>query len=525
LELLEDRCLLSAGALDATFNPTGNPPGTVTTSLTSARDIAYVPLAQPDGKIVAAGDVLAGTRGNWEFGVARYSADGSLDSSFGSGGTALAAFAHSAYGWAAALYPKVGTANDGKIVVEGWTYVSSKKGFTGDVLALARFNTNGTLDSTFGSGGEVTTAFPSVGSVTSRGVVITSTGKIVAVGDNGTDYVLARYNANGTLDPTFGTGGTVTTAFTSGTYEENLAQQPDGKLVVVGETGSSWQLVRYNVNGTLDSSFGNGGVVVTAGSTVANTKAVAIYPNAGTANDGKIIVAGTVKPGNYQEFAVNRYNPDGSLDTTWGGSGEVTTAISANNDQAGGVAIQSDGKVVAAGRSAYNGNFRFALTRYNTEGSLDSTFGAGGIVITAIGTATSEANGVVIQSNGDIVVAGNTLNGSAGNFAMARYLPSEPEVGSFTASPNPVTAGSSLTLTASGITDANPASTIAQVVFYYDDSTGSKQILGYGTQTSPGVWTLNYTVNLPSGSYTVYAQAEDSYGVFGDPIASPLTVQ
>jgi uncharacterized delta-60 repeat protein len=209
LEALEDRRLLSAGALDTTFNPNGNPPGTVTTSLTSARDVAYVPLVQPDGKIVAAGTVLPKASGtsNWEFGVARYNADGSLDSSFGAGGTALAGFAHSAYGWAAVLYPNVGTANDGKIVVEGWTSESSKKGFSGEVLALARFNTNGTLDTTFGSGGEVTTAFPSVGSVTSRGVVITSTGKIVAVGDNGTDYVLARYNANESLDTTFDTGG------------------------------------------------------------------------------------------------------------------------------------------------------------------------------------------------------------------------------------------------------------------------------------------------------------------------------
>src|SRR5262249_52466468 len=112
-----------------------------------------------------------------------------------------------------------------------------------------------------------------------------------------------------------------------------------------------------------------------------------------------------------------------------------------------------------------------------------------------------------------------------GNFAVARYLPSEPEIGSFTASRDPVTSGSTLTLTASNITDGNAGATITQVSFYYFEGTGNKVTLGTGTQTSPGVWTLNFTVNLSAGTYTIYAQAEDSYGVFGDPFALSLTVQ
>jgi hypothetical protein len=109
-------------------------------------------------------------------------------------------------------------------------------------------------------------------------------------------------------------------------------------------------------------------------------------------------------------------------------------------------------------------------------------------------------------------------------FAVLRFLPSAPEVGSFTASPNPVTSGSSTTLTASNITDGNAGSTINQVTFYYYDSTGTKQVLGYGTQTSPGVWTLSFTVTLAPGTYTLYAQAQDSYGVLGDPLALTLQV-
>jgi hypothetical protein len=107
---------------------------------------------------------------------------------------------------------------------------------------------------------------------------------------------------------------------------------------------------------------------------------------------------------------------------------------------------------------------------------------------------------------------------------VARYLSSEPEVGSFTAGPDPVASGSSVTLTASNLTDGNPAATITQVAFYVQVN-GSNTLLGYGTQTSPGVWTFTFTVNLAPGSYTLFAQAEDSDGVFGALDALTLTVQ
>jgi uncharacterized delta-60 repeat protein len=292
-----------------------------------------------------------------------------------------------------------------------------------------RFNTNGMLDTTFGSGGEVLTSF-SVGStnlsITSRGVVVTSTGQIVAVGDNGSDYVLARYNVNGSLDSNFGQGGKVITALSSGTYEENLAQQPDGKLVVAGETGSvrTWQVVRYNANGALDSTFGTGGVVNTSVSSVAMS--VVIYPATGTGNDGKIVVAGYGNPTGFaQVFELARFNPDGSADNTWGGSGLVTISTSsANNSAAYAVAIQSDGKVVAAGRSKTGNDFQFALTRHNTDGSLDSAFGSGGIVTTSVGGGSDNLYGMALQSNGNIVVAGSASDATKGHsdFAAARYI-------------------------------------------------------------------------------------------------------
>src|SRR5262249_35040541 len=136
--------------------------------------------------------------------------------------------------------------------------------------------------------------------------------------------------------------------------------------------------------------------------------------------------------------------------------------------------------------------------------------------------------GIAIQPDGKIVAAmsDRSGNGALGNvpaFVLARYGPSAAQIGSFTASPDPVASGSSVTLTASHIILADPSTTITQVVFYYVDSSGHPQLLGYGTDNN-GTWTLTFTVNLASGSYTLYAQATDSDDVLGDLGALTLTV-
>jgi uncharacterized delta-60 repeat protein len=460
--------------------------------------------------------------------VVRYNVDGSLDTSFGSGGMAQANFGtNNANCNAAALYPQAGTSNDGKIVLEGWYVAPQSNGTTLDEVALARFNTNGTLDTTFGSGGEVLTSF-SVGTtllgVTSCGVVVTSTGQIVVTADNTRNICLARYNPNGTLDSTFGQGGTVITPFTQQASEENLAQQPDGKLVVAAWTGpdfshSRWLVMRYNANGSLDPSFGTGGIVTTSFLGGDSATDVAVYPNAGTANDSKIVVVGyTGAGGGYREVA--RYNPDGSLDPTFGTGGKSVTAFGLT----WAVALASDGKVVVAGGDGTSGG-SFTLARYNVDGTPDATFGNGGVVTTTIATAYLFRD-VAIQPNGDIVAVG----GVSGDSLVARYLPSEPQIGLFTASPSPASSGGSVTLTAAGVADGNPGGTVAQVAFYQDSNGDGvlgpgDAVLGYGAQTSPGVWTLTVTVNLPPGTYTLFAQATDSYAVLGDPFATTLTVQ
>ncbi|HZT80471.1 MAG TPA: hypothetical protein VFA26_09620 [Gemmataceae bacterium] len=118
----------------------------------------------------------------------------------------------------------------------------------------------------------------------------------------------------------------------------------------------------------------------------------------------------------------------------------------------------------------------------------------------------------------------NTDFGPA-SFALARYLPSAPQIGSFTASPNPATSGDGVILTAANITDGNPSATVTQVSFCYFDSNGNKVVLGTVTQSNNRAWSVTFTINLAPSSYTLCAQAEDSYSVFGDPFAFPFTVQ
>jgi uncharacterized delta-60 repeat protein len=194
------------------------------------------------------------------------------------------------------------------------------------------------------------------------------------------------------------------------------------------------------------------------------------------------------------------------------------------------VTIQPNGQIVVAG-----GQFsEFYVARYNpADGSLDSSFGNNGIAVTAgVSVAANEHVDVALEPDGRIVVAGSTVN-SAGNanFVLARFLATGPQIGSFTASPNPVPSGSSLTLTASSLTDSNPSSSITQVAFYLDSNGDgtlepqTDQPLGYATQSSPGVWSFTFTVNLAPGSYTLFTQAEDSDGAVGDATALTLTVQ
>jgi uncharacterized delta-60 repeat protein len=223
----------------------------------------------------------------------------------------------------------------------------------------------------------------------------------------------------------------------------------------------------------------------------------------------------------------------GYLDTTFGTpNGYVLSNPNPSSSSVGNsVAVQPDGKIVVVGDAANSRGYdSLAVFRYNPDGTPDNSFGSGGVALTTL-TGKSGYHGgqsltaVALQADGKIVVAGGAPVGSTGEFAVAGYLASGPRIGSFSASPNPVTAGANLMLTASSVSEPNPSGSVTQVAFYYLDSSGNQQLLGYGTQTSPGVWTFTFTVNLAPESYTLFAQAEDNYGLFSDPLTSSMTVQ
>src|SRR5215213_1161685 len=270
---------------------------------------------------------------------------------------------------------------------------------------------SGDLDTTFDTDGKVTTT---VGNSMSEAfaVALQPDGKFVAAGyannASNRDFALVRYEVNGALDVSFGTGGKVTTD-TGGADNEILAVaiQADGKIVAAGYSSNGadddFTLARYNANGTLDSSFGTGGIVKTNfNNSFDYSEAVLIQ------TDGKIVAAGYSFNGSFYDFALARYNSDGSLDTSFDEDGKVSTSIN-NFDSAYAVAIQTDGKIVAAGETGTATNSDFALVRYNADGTLDTSFDTDGKVSTSIGSGNEFAEALLIQSSGKIVAAGHSF--------------------------------------------------------------------------------------------------------------------
>src|SRR5262249_46861010 len=263
-------------------------------------------------------------------------------------------------------------------------------------FALVRYNADGSLDTTFGTGGKVVTA--SLGDAFA--LSIRSDGKLVVAGgrtQSPSTFVLARYNSDGSLDTTFGSGGTVVRTDFSGLYAA-LVLQPDGKIVVAGGNGD-FVLARYNDDGSLDTTFGSGGTLTTDFSGRDDEPyALAIQ------SDGKIVAAGrtTTTSGTVlSDFALARYNSDGSLDMTFATGGKVTTTFpSPFPGGAYALALQPDGKIVAAG-GGFLVESGIRLARYNSDGSLDITFGVGG----KVGLYDPDAKAVALQPDGKIVVA------------------------------------------------------------------------------------------------------------------------
>ncbi len=336
------------GSLDTSFDVDG----IITTDIANQNNFARSLAVQSDGKIVVVGYSYSGT--NFDFAVIRYNNDGSLDTSFSSDGIVTTAI-ESGDDYATS----VAIQKDGKIVVIGYCIIGYNYYF-----AVVRYNTNGSLDTSFDTDGKVTTT---IGSSYDQAfsVAIQGDGKIVVAGDsyNGSnyDFAVVRYNSDGTLDTSFGSDGIVITDLSNYDYANSVAIQSDGKIIVVGYcnngTNDDFAIVRYNTNGSLDTSFDGDGIVITDLSNFDYANSVVIQ------SDGKIVVIGYCIIGPNYDFAIVRYNSNGSLDTSFGGDGIVITDLS-NYDYANSVVIQSDGKIIIAGY-CYIGTYSdFVVVRY-----------------------------------------------------------------------------------------------------------------------------------------------------------------
>ena len=352
------------------------------------------------------------------------SAQPELDTTFGSGGKTVITFGGLAWTQDMVVQP------DNKIImVSSCNHIQLSR----VPFCAIRVNENGTFDNTFHSNNPgppgVFTMFDSSGNGNAMGAALQSDGKVISVGwvpGNGTeDVALVRYNPDGSHDSSFGSGGKVLTDVTPGSNDraERVALQPDGKFLIVGTTGTALFVARYLPNGTLDSSFGTGGVATTIipGDSVLG-KSLALQP------DGKIVAGGRVTTGS--SYLVTRLNPDGSADTTWDGDG--IQSIPATSPRSGiiSVGIQLDGRVVALG----HGN---TLFRFNSDGSLDTGFDGDG---SRVALNDKEPLYMMVSASGKINVVGTGIPPSCQfgfpcptpdlRFFTARYSPDgSPDTG------------------------------------------------------------------------------------------------
>ena len=381
------------GALDPFFGSGGR-----TTTEFGGNATARAVVLQPDGRVVAVGGVTTDTS---RFALARYDTDGTLDAFFGTSGVVSTSFPDGdAEAFAAALQP------DGRVVAVGRTAAG---------FALARYDRKGSLDPFFGTGGRVTTSFG--GDAAALAVALQDDGRLVAVGGVSGRFALARYDADGSLDPFFGSGGRVTTSFTGEATATAVAIQADGKIVTAGRassgTRSNFVLARYDTDGTLDPFFGAGGRVVTSLAVDAEALALVLQP------DGKIVAAGRASDGVTSRFALARYDADGSLDSFFGSQGRVITAFT-GDAQVSALVLQPDGKLIAVGGASSGGTGTFALARYDADGTLDPSFGTVGRVTTSFGD-DGEAHAAALGPDGRLVAAGGVSLADRGDFALARY--------------------------------------------------------------------------------------------------------
>lgn len=486
--------LSQAGSLDLTFNNSG----VVTTDINGGAEKIYALELQSDGKIVVCG--IANYSGHNAFTLARYNTDGTLDSSFDSDGIVTTDIitneTEETYGLA--------IQSDGKLIAVGYSTINNNYTFT-----AIRYNSDGAIDSTFDADGIVTTPISTSNTTNDKAqaVTIQDDGKIIVVGHvgetNKTDFGIVRYNTDGSLDTSFDSDGIVTFSILSTAWDTPYAVQiqSDDKILVAG----SWEgnpekgvIIRINSDGSLDTTFDTDGIL-TSGFDSSYIYGMDLQ------SDGKIVVSGYNE--SKKDFFIARVNSDGSFDTSFDGDGKVTTDFSDNKlNYAFSVKVQTDGKIIAGGytRDVNDSNLSsFSIARYNSDGSLDTSFDGDGLVSHEI---TSNANNIIndiaIQPDGKIVAGGYTGTYSPfPDFALARYHGKNKII-----------------------------IPIIGAEYFIDEDPGEGN--GIPINASDGAFNSNIesvsfdlnTSSLSLGAHLVYIRFQDSTGTWSNPRAKRLTV-
>jgi uncharacterized delta-60 repeat protein len=400
-------------------------------------------LIQPDNKIIAGGSITKS--GSTQFSLARYNIDGSLDETFGNLGQAITNYPE------LMVMSSIALQSGGKIIVAGNLYNSS---ISISRFVLVRYDSNGILDTSFGIDGRVIT---NISDKLDRiaSVIIQNDGKIIASGatsDDATysDFAMVRYNFNGTLDTSFGNNGVVITSLKAWDYANSITLQNDNEIIIAGTTSKDFDLnlgfdynfsvAKFNKFGNLDLTFGDAGFVI-IGSPDANEKAFSVKVN----TDGKIVLAGEHHSSKYA-FMLAQLLPNGDLDTAFGNNGVVINSLS--NEFIESVAMQIDGKFLITEYHGTGGccSADIKLIRFLEDGNYDTTFGTNGVVTADFLNENNQANAIVIQDDGKIIIGGVSGNQIHSDYGLARFNselalsnPINPiQNNTFSAYPNPV---------------------------------------------------------------------------------------
>lgn len=443
------------GSLDTTFDTDGKLIATATMTINAIRPLS-------DGKFIT-----VGTSGN-SFAVARYNSDNSLDTSFSGDGMVMTSFYSTSY--LDSAY-NVAVLADNKLLAVGRSQAYNS-------FAAVRYNTDGSFDSSFSGDGKWLGEFGDYANV----AVVQPDGKSVIAGTSGNDFAVARLDRSGNLDIGFSGDGKLTTDLGGTDIIQTITVLGSGKILAAGTSSGDFALVRYNADGSLDTSFDTDGKLVTdLGGTETLNSLVSLA-------DGKFLAAGT--DGN-NNLLLMRFNNDGSLDTSFDTDGKVTTDLG-GWETGNSAAVQSDGKILLAGTTDTD----IALVRYNTDGSLDATFnGTGGSATNHLPTGKVTINDTT-PSVGDTLVAGNTLADADGLGAITyQWKAGSTVLG--TGATHTVTAaelGKTLTVTASYTDKGGSNESVS--------STATAAVAESGTVTPPVGGTPGFVFTPQSGTAT-----------------------